>query len=599
MKKNFKLMTGLMAVALLATPVLMGCGVTPGNGGSGSNGKVSYGAVETGDIQAPEYVVVGDKFNLDDYVTIQGGAGAKVFDATVNAVSEGVCTIDGHEVTVLKEGTISIAISVGPKDETTGRSLWDGKFSTKAISAIKAQYGDATKDITNQFMFYDVEVDERSGEVLGLSPMIRHTSEYVWISQWEYEDAAHTKIASGGIMRCGNGHTHFFSIDSTGKDLTVEPEHLTDLQYYYIASDFALPLTALETAEAVDPETGLKEEYLTVDNTSPYLNDFVSYNVGISWNSKYTTHSVNIYPVVMEDGKTYWEFDINVAYAASPSVSLGAGAMLILSTDDEDCKVPLLEKFIADKADPDDVEYSELNNAFDAIVNAKNYTLTSTVSFSYYDKATQTDVPIVDDSFDSPTAAIYNGYREVTTVNEGSVVTTATYGSTTEQSGYFAKDNKVYGYTVEGGKATTKEMEGVTDLWSKDIPLTAAALHSTNTAVYDANFRVNSNETVNGVTTIAMGLGDCPKFADAVLGLCGPGYTLSYNFNANATADDPAWSGIDATVTITADYVEVQTEIGWNWLDDAHSALVYLYITQRFTAVGTTPANTLPAGVNA
>ena len=158
MKRNAKFVLGLMGIALLATPALAGCGKTedkpstapdsslpaesnseqnstsePDSSEASTSSGPTYEQVKRGKIEAPDYVVVGDEFDLDDYVTIEGGAGPKVFNAKLNTVSEGVCKVEGHKVKVLKEGTISIRIYVQPEGE---EELWSGKFATKSISAI-------------------------------------------------------------------------------------------------------------------------------------------------------------------------------------------------------------------------------------------------------------------------------------------------------------------------------------------------------------------------------------------------------------------------------------------------------------------------------
>lgn len=604
MNKKLKFMTGLLAVAFLSAPVLMGCG-NANNGGNNSNptssqeapsseAPVSSGdmwdAVKTGDIKAPEYVVVGDEFDLDEFITIEGGKGPKVFDATLNTVSEGVASLDGHKVKVLKEGTISIKITVGPEKDNP---LWQGKFSTKAISALKAAYQDYTKNISNQFMFFSIEEDKNGNAYA--EEMIKHTSEYVWFSQWDYEDELLGTIKSGGIMRCGKGHTHFFEIDSKHTTITVDPERQSaDLSLYYVAQDFNLPVNALSTAEYTDEETGEKVEYLTIDNTSAYLNDFIKYNVSISWNSKYTTHSVDIYPITpFEDGETYYEFDINVAYASAPKVSIGVGAQLILSTKDEHCKDSLVEEYIEKKLEPDALECSEVPNKFKDICDKKNYTVETTTGFSYTDPTTKNVVTITGDEYDQ--AYITNGGKEVSYVTADRVDTTYTYGTTVENSGYYNKDGKAYSYTMGAdGKETATEIEGCSDIWSPNYILTLAP--AGQDSIY-SDFRVNERtENADGSVTFKLAGTDCADFLSCIWSVSSAGYNLASIVKnmtekyAEELGGASYWDYVDTYMTVGANYVEYTASVGWSSLSSNEDVTVYANWTTRISNIGTTGA---------
>ena len=61
-------------------------------------------------IEAPSTIVVGQPVDLDDYVTIEGGEGPKVFDVQIPATMTELVEVEGHQLTALAEGTINVKI---------------------------------------------------------------------------------------------------------------------------------------------------------------------------------------------------------------------------------------------------------------------------------------------------------------------------------------------------------------------------------------------------------------------------------------------------------------------------------------------------------
>lgn len=585
MKKKSTLVAALMGIALLATPVLAGC----------QSNKIDWESLKTCNIESPDHVVVGDEFDLDDYVTLVGLEEVKDYRATVNVISEGVCSIEGHKVKVLREGNISIAIEVGPKGSDP---LWKGKFSTSAITALKAQYADYTRDITNQFMFFEIEEDEKTGGAYAVEA-VKHTPEYIWFNRWAVEDAKLKTYTSGGIMRCGNGHTHFYEIDSKHTNITVEAERLVDLSYYYVASDFNLPFSALKSASATDPTTGETQEYLTLEGTNPFVEDFVSYNVGVSWADGYTTHSLDIYPLVdvFGDGKTYWEIDINVAYSNQPGTSIGVGDALILSKEPEHCKDDLVEKYIADKSEPDAIAFDEIPAKFKAIEQAKNYTMTTKTKMYYTDRTLKQDVDFIGDDYDEAGYGWINGSVEVSKVDANNVATTFTAGGATSQTGYYNDGGKAYEYSeAKAGGFASKELAGVTDIWSSELATVGPAAAD---SVYK-DFRVNSRtENKDGSIDFELGGDDVGAFLSKFLSTSVAGYGfVTFNKLYLDAKGETIWDAVDTYITVTPTSISVRVEILWEFLDEEKTKPLYISVESTISDIGSTTV-ALPEGVKA
>lgn len=577
MKKNVKLIAAMMSLALL-TPFMSAC--------SGGTSSVEPAVpVERFIVNNPETFVVGDVINLDDYVTVikADGTQEKNYDVEVKEVSQEVVSLNKHEVTVLKEGSISLTLSAGVDE---GKR--DAKFSADAISLVKAQFRDAVKDVTDTFGFaeYDPETEE-------LAPMIIHNENYIWISGWDEDEDGET--ISGGIMKIANGNTHFFSMNAAMTEVNVDPGKKADFKLYYIAGDFALPYNALKTMKSINEYTGLEEEYLYIDytDTTGALSDLMSYNIGLSWREPYMTQGVAIYPLFEDDGSIsdFWEFDIYVSSKSAPDVTVEGGVMpLIFFADSEMCSVPALDDYIEKGYAPEALKYDELTTALDNIVNAKNYTMVEETSIYYTDPVTEKEVS-VGDTQDG--GGLINGAKEVIKVNENESYSVYNNGAKDTTTGAKVVGGQLYSYESDG--ATGYEgtaIPGATALWDVTNDYTVAKLGSSCTSTY-AQFEVNSKETGKKSTIFEVRGVDAIAWTNALCDLSTQGKAMhaffdKYEQQIVGTEYSSIYTFITTTVTIETSKLTIAIVLaGWD-KDEATNEYTDLRVQYTFTNIGTT-----------
>ena len=129
---NKKLLLSLAVVSTLGLTGLAGCNSSSTGPTKDTTPTVSVDPISDIEIVKPtEDILVGEIINLDTYVTVVGGSDPKGYTVKVRPASKDIVSVEGHTLTVLKEGPINLIVEAG--DETA-------IISWEAISSIKSQY---------------------------------------------------------------------------------------------------------------------------------------------------------------------------------------------------------------------------------------------------------------------------------------------------------------------------------------------------------------------------------------------------------------------------------------------------------------------------
>ena len=332
-------------------------------------------------VQAPSGgFVVGETFNLEDYVTVSlsDGSTTTQFTATATSGFEDVVSIDGHQVSVLIEGRISIDIAAGTKT---------AKFKTDALNALVSAFQKMTKTVSNVFGFESLDEDEEGNPVV--DGIIVHQKDYSFFPWWDEDEETET-VLPGGILKTQSGKTYFYTAeDIEGNGLNVIPGAQSNFANYFVNMPWFLDHTMV-SSKTIETEEG-DIEYLQVKNvTGAYKDYFDNATIEFAYcalaidiesyvdvnekDAPYKGGKVNpmiIFPIYGEDDEIEtFEFVLTVDDAQEETQLIGD---FVLHLDDEFNHITSVEEYIASGEEPKEIEHDEIDTALATFVEAKNF----------------------------------------------------------------------------------------------------------------------------------------------------------------------------------------------------------------------------------
>jgi hypothetical protein len=509
--------------------------------------------------------VVGEIIDLDDYVTVVGGEGEKVYTAVVTTPD--TASVTDHILTILAEGEVSVTISSGTKTS---------KFSVTAVSALLSKYIDYTGAIGNNFAVEALGVDEITGGLVGTDEGWVHSDDYWAYSTEMYSDTAGANQYEG-ILRAGTGDSYWFtSDDRLGTNLEVEAGKASDPSAYYLGQSYLDISTSLSTV--YDDETG-EESSLYTDSFGNFVKIACGYDL-----SSYDIVMTFEFADVTRVGETEASEELVMVwyYRASSDEEYSIDSIYAIETAEEDYTMPEIESYIDAGTTPEAMTLGEFTSAADAIVVAKNYTMESSMGYAYSDGTALTDEEVTTSGYSLPnqTATTYvDGSTIYNYVNEDGTV----YGVTTDGTTLSTFNNLDEDYIPTTANVLTADADAteaqIADVWEY---ASTAALLADETIVDGLN--VTAKVTAEDGTITAEGTGlDCNDFIAsgiALVPLYGSSFassTLPYEFEDESTVAD----NTDFVTVISDDSLSIEYSIYWD-------TGVYLVFSISFSDYGTT-----------
>ena len=450
MKTKKVLLISLLSAALVATSAcnLLGTG---GKGKKKKSSSISTSQVDpSGDkvarikVDPKEQVVVGDVLDLDPLVHLFNADNkeidSKEYEVEVPAASQALVSVEGHKVTFLKEGSISLNIKVGEVN---------AKFSSTCLSKLKKDLLDAVAPISSRFGFMSIEYDESTQQEYLATGAI-HDNDYTAFSYWG-EDASENPLPGGFLKTKVSGTTYSYLLDSNWANIDVDPSPYGTFDNYFVNMPLNVNPMLFETRTRQD-QSGEDYDYLYIgaDVASPsysqyfdsYIDEFCVCALAMQVNSSYAYDSMEIYPEYIAEGVERYLFTVNIAQKSTGTVVGAWYNFLIYDTDTEYYGVNAVREYIDSGKEPQSADFTALKQKFVEIGAAKNYT----VDIS-------SDEVYMDDDFKTVTETVYS-YSETVLANETQyqdiIVNT---GETTPQAGegLVEHEGSLYSYSYSGG----------------------------------------------------------------------------------------------------------------------------------------------------
>ena len=547
----------------------------PSNNSSSSAGQ-EEGVVTRLTVKAPTTVIEEQKYNLEDYVTVYvDGEVAPAYPFKVEVKTEDTAFVKNHELRVIGVGEIQLTITAGTKS---------AKFNSTAVSALAYKYEQATKNVTNAYKLLEVEVDKSNN--VTYADFITKNPRYVAIEGMWGKKVAGKEIARGGLIELRNGNVYLFN-QYKDNEIEILDKLGPKLSNYIIGLDFNLPASAFETDYAYPTEDGDEITALVVSRLDGRY-DFDAQDGIFSTNmidtfgsnDEYVPFSIAVYPaVVAETGKEYWRMDVTLARAKTPNVKTNNVVPLAFDFDEDAAAFDTLDNHIDNAPLPGVIAFDEIPSAFDRLIAAKNYTLTSQVYIckegDFQNETTQFDTGknFLESDYEGVTRVTSNGYY-CTFKNELFM-------------GAFVKNGAV---TQIGSDGTTSAVAGITDIWGGQTDIVPGNLGTNAECYAEGKFEITGKNTADGVTT-ATAIGLDVKTWIQTFGLQDYlGKRLVGQFDAlnenNAEEGFDYYQLLDLEFTISADSLKVMFQMSWD--KDSEGNRYYAYIEFVYSNIGTT-----------
>lgn len=441
--------------------------------------------------------VVGSTINLDDYIKCycEGTIVNKKYNATV--LTEGMASLDGHNLTILNEGTINVEISVDEQTKT---------FTISTISQLKEKFKTTTENVGKKYYVDNTTIENDAIHLTGKG-FLHNNSYFAYCYDpilFPNQDLGEYANKWTGLIQTYYSETYSFSMDDgKGTNLNVLPGKQYSIENYYLNQEFPLSYDVFET----------KNNQLVTTNTS-IIDNWINYSMGTIYTPaelgiddyKLTAEFSN---VITQDNETiealiisvytynYQDSSTNITYTEEEPYLYLSNAVLF---DKEYYSIPVLNSYITSRKKPSALSHKEIIEAFEPFVNSKTYTLESSFYYTDYDNK-PTEEPSGSTIPNETFYTYVNQYGFLTEYNDGSI------------SGIVNKNDSLYtisntdfnGNITETAKATkyTDSSISSTDIWGGDFTVYLASTF-TQLNLY-SSINVFSNEEKEGVRTIEIG----------------------------------------------------------------------------------------------
>lgn len=580
-EQDMKMKKLILTTSLILALGLGACGAQPtpstsetptSSESSSSSSESQVTPVSRIKVEAPAQIVVGEEVDLDQYVTVVGGEGEKVYTVSIPAAQEGKVEVNGHKLVALVEGEISVTIEAGEKT---------AKFSSNALTELKANFSAMTGGLTTEWAFHEV-VFYQDGTSEIIPNTVVHRNDYTYFAGWEQDEAGNELY--GGFLQAQNGNCYSYAV--SGGEMVVDPTIQSSFGNYFCNMGWGISTSDLEYVEETDPDTGNTYEYLVLSSDvectqySSYFDsqlDFFMYTLALSLNDNYYFSQLVIEPTTIEmaDGSIYETFAF-VAYvnAVADDSLAGVFGPYILETRNEVSEIAVVREYIDAGNAPEGVDATPLVNVLNTIGNATSATLQVTAGW-YNSSSSLTGTAIADplgEEFPDVYHAYFSAGREITKYDatgvqnqmQGSNILGMDTGTGVLVEGIEVVNDTYYSYTnvttdpSTGGAAIATTFSG-----RVDTEMTAAGMASLTLAGLAS---VTAEDIViygvqESETQVAYSI-DSVKVWQAVTNASYLGGAVQYLLANGWTNDMTQY--ISTTIIITSSVVLFNFSLGWD-----------------------------------
>lgn len=383
---NKKLLVTLSLLAATGAMALAGCkGSSSGTAPTGDTGSTPTDTTPTVDpisdieVTRPEgEIVVGDVLDLDTYFTVVGGTDPKGYTVTVRSASADVVSLEGHTLTVLKEGPISLKVEAGDESVLVD---WE------ALSAIKASFKTFAEDAAYEYALTDIASIKNDGTVTMAGTGNKHNSNYFY--SYSYDSSVRKNVGEGMIKLADGKQYDFTANDLDGAGFEVAPggETASNWEYYFVNMGLPFDYTSFTSVTDEDGYTSLvcDASVPAPSGMEDYAVNMPAYILLCSYGYKMSTTNckADTFAVTLEETSDADTFLMTFTFEYSDAIVSAYGSRyagtqygeIAFLEGPEASKLAPAEAYLEAGTIPEALSTEEISTAFAAMDTAKNYTV--------------------------------------------------------------------------------------------------------------------------------------------------------------------------------------------------------------------------------
>ncbi len=435
----------------------------------------SYAYVSSFKTTSPGELLVGDTFNLDNYVTVSvnnpSNAQGVYFASSLNEKTA-VIDEDGKTVKVVGSGKISIKVT-----DFTGKKM--GYLSATAVSSFEKEIDSFLSKIGNNYTVFSTIDDE----FVDAYKLIR-TSDYAFYPYQFYLGTTSwgNRPAYQGLVNFPSNKVYVVSAEySSENEGQVDVSTLKTVEKCAYGKDgyYAFDSFPSSTISGMNYASDGDEEYLSCSFTSA-VNDALLGNVmGLSYSSgAFATVQARLKNIFEGTSRSQIALVISFITKDGSNIDIAIG-------DIGTTKVEGMDEYLGDASnEPEDISLTPMKERIQSVANAKNYTLKGR-TYVRDDNGKELSVAEAASMAEILHLLYYTGTAKYTedavyikNIQSYGGVASGTLSDHQFTSGYLNKDGKVYEITCEKDEKGNEVLGGTLSTSSDPISVDGETVSS-------------------------------------------------------------------------------------------------------------------------
>ena len=306
----------------------------------------------------PVEALIGDVFDFDSYVKVQDSS--ESFSIELSEGGDKVAKVEGHKVTFIGEGTVTITAKLGELS---------GSAQVSVVAPLRKEFAKWAEGIGDDYYlmtygYEEAEAEEGSEEPLYelvIGGLLTHGEKYSYNEEFEVlgEDSSGNYVyATGGYLEASDGNIYTYLVEGEGDDaeLVFEVRGNEPLDMSEVAAPFSIDASKLVYHPAADDYA--EDLYLpaSVKGSEAQIKSILQITENFAdYGCKYLGTYIEDFDLVYVDEETKKE-EVIEAYSFMPMVEYQSKEVAwnaYIMIKDSDNGVPLVEEYLASEAVPE------------------------------------------------------------------------------------------------------------------------------------------------------------------------------------------------------------------------------------------------------
>jgi hypothetical protein len=317
----------------------------------------------------PVEALIGDVFDFDSYVKVQDSS--ESFSIELSEGGDKVAKVEGHKVTFIGEGTVTITAKLGELS---------GSAQVSVVAPLRKEFAEWSKDIGDgyslfRYSYVESEEEEGAYDIL-IGGFLTHGSKYSFDEEFDVVDITEEGeyvYAPGGYVEAGDGLVYTYTVDEDS-ELHFEVRGNEPADISAVAGPFSVDLSKLKYEPASEgysedlfyPASKASEAAMK----SMFQINFPYEDYGYSYSGTY----IEDFDLVSVDEETGAEEEIQ-AFSFIPMIKYGKQEYILdmfIMFKDPEHGVDILDEYVGSEKTPEGLPFDSFSSALESVADIES-----------------------------------------------------------------------------------------------------------------------------------------------------------------------------------------------------------------------------------